>query len=82
MRLVGTREIADAANVKRGTVAQWRKRHNDFPEPLQNLATGPVWDWTTVRIWLERTGRLDGPGPLKMKRKNGLQRAADRKFGG
>ena len=58
MILVGTREIADAAKVKRGTVAQWRKRHDDFPEPLQNLATGPVWDWNTVRIWLERTERI------------------------
>ena len=58
MRLVGTREIADLASVKRGTVAQWRKRHDDFPKPDWELATGPVWDWTTVRIWLERTERL------------------------
>ena len=58
MRLVGTREIADAANVKRGTVAQWRKRHDDFPDPDWVLATGPVWDWNTVRIWLERTERI------------------------
>lgn len=58
MIVVGTREIADRASVKRGTVAQWRKRHPDFPVPHAVLATGPVWVWGDVRMWLVKTGRL------------------------
>ncbi len=55
--LVGTREIADQASVKPGTVTQWRKRHPSFPEPHVVLATGPVWLWADVRMWLTKTGR-------------------------
>ena len=58
MIVVGTREIADRAGVKRGTVAQWRKRHDSFPKPDWVLATGPVWEWVWVELWLTKTGRL------------------------
>ena len=67
--LVGPSEVAERAGVSRSTVAQWRRRHPDFPAPLAYLGAGrqaprggssggmPVWDWPAVAAWLVTTGR-------------------------
>jgi hypothetical protein len=50
--LVGVAEIAERAGVTPAAVANWRVRHDDFPEPLVQLRSGGVWDWEHVARWL------------------------------
>lgn len=55
--LVGVREIAYECGVTRAAVVNWRTRHDAFPSPLVELASGPVFYWPQVYAWLVQTGR-------------------------
>jgi chromosome partitioning protein len=52
--LVGINEIADMAKVSRQAVANWRVRMADFPKPIVDLASGPVFRRSHVRTWLRK----------------------------
>lgn len=52
--LVGIFEIAELAGVTRQAVANWRARAEDFPEPVADLRSGPVFRRADVRRWLRR----------------------------
>ena len=52
--LVGINEIATMANVSRQAVANWRVRSPEFPKPIAELASGPVFRRSQVRVWLRR----------------------------
>ncbi|UIJ83128.1 AAA family ATPase [Rhizobium leguminosarum] len=52
--LVGINEIAEMAKTSRQAVANWRSRMSDFPKPIVNLASGPVFRRSHVRAWLRR----------------------------
>ena len=52
--LVGVNEIAEMAKVSRQAVANWRVRAVDFPEPIAELKSGPVFRRSQVRSWLRR----------------------------
>src|SRR5437868_3742469 len=52
--LLGVYEIADIANVSASAVANWRKRFSDFPTPLAELKSGPVFSENAIRQWLAR----------------------------
>lgn len=52
--LYGIYEIAEMAGVTRAAVANWRKRFRDFPDPVKELRSGPVFDRGQVRYWLAR----------------------------
>lgn len=52
--LVGINEIAEMAQVTRQAVANWRARSADFPRPIAELASGPVFRRSQVRAWLRR----------------------------
>lgn len=52
--LVGIYEIAQMAGVSAAAVANWRSRHSDFPAPVSDLKSGPVFKLGEVRHWLER----------------------------
>jgi chromosome partitioning protein len=54
---VGINEIAVMANVSRQAVANWRVRASDFPEPVSELASGPVFRKSHIRSWLRRNKR-------------------------
>jgi hypothetical protein len=57
--LVGATEIARRLGMKQThTVHEWRKRYDDFPPPLAELAMGHVWAWSDVERWAKATGRL------------------------
>lgn len=40
------------------TPQNWRQR-GQFPEPDWTVSNGtlPLWDWSTVKVWLHSTGR-------------------------
>ncbi len=55
--LVGITEIAGMAGVSSQAVANWRVRSPDFPQPLKELASGPVFRRSQVSAWLKRNNR-------------------------
>ncbi|MBM1169926.1 ParA family protein [Microvirga arabica] len=58
---VGINEIALMANVSKQAVANWRVRASDFPEPVSELASGPIFRRSQVRSWLRRNKRKGKP---------------------
>lgn len=52
--LVGVQEIARWAGVRPSAVANWRTRGRGFPEPVAELAAGPVFKRDAIRKWLRR----------------------------
>jgi predicted DNA-binding transcriptional regulator AlpA len=50
MPLVGVPEIAQRVGVTPTTVYRWRERA-DLPAPLEQLSSGPVWDWADIDRW-------------------------------
>jgi hypothetical protein len=61
---VGSADIAKRLGLKRQTVAVWRKRHRDFPEPRWEVSGQPAWDWQDIVPWLAATGRDELMGGL------------------
>lgn len=59
--LVGINEIAAMADVSRQAVANWRVRANDFPQPVSELASGPIFRRSQIRAWLKRHKRKGRP---------------------
>jgi len=51
--LLGLAEIADLAGVTKQAVSNWRMRYDDFPRPIQNLQSGPVWDRENIEAWVK-----------------------------
>jgi hypothetical protein len=57
-QLVGAAEIAARFGSKRTTmVHDWRRRHDEFPQPVAELKAGLVWYWPDVEKWAKATGR-------------------------
>ena len=54
--LVGLQEVAEMAQVTASAVANWRRRFPDFPRPLAELKSGPVFSRSVVQAWLDRRG--------------------------
>jgi chromosome partitioning protein len=52
--LIGLQEVARMAGVGPSAVANWRKRYADFPVPLAELSSGPVFDREQIQRWLRR----------------------------
>jgi len=56
--LVGAAEIADRLGLSHPqVVTNWRRRHDDFPDPIAKLSQALVWAWPDVVRWLKATGR-------------------------
>jgi hypothetical protein len=54
--LVSPSDIADIAGISRGAVSNWRKRADDFPEPVAGTQAKPLFSRQAVNIWLESRG--------------------------
>lgn len=52
MDLVGISEIAALAGVSRQAVSNWRSRSKNFPAPIAELSSGPVWHKEEIEEWL------------------------------
>jgi chromosome partitioning protein len=57
MELVGISEIAEMASVSRQAVTNWRSRIKDFPLPVAELMSGPVWRREDIELWLRNRGQ-------------------------
>ncbi|MEU6034713.1 N-6 DNA methylase [Actinomadura sp. NPDC047616] len=51
-------DIARLAGVGRAAVSNWRKRHDDFPQPVGGTATSPSFSLAEVLEWLRTQGKL------------------------
>lgn len=51
--LLGVAEIALLAGVTKQAVGNWRVRYDNFPRPIQNLQSGPVWEKEKVDSWIK-----------------------------
>jgi hypothetical protein len=58
--LIGVYEIAEMAGVSPSAVTNWRKRFSDFPRPLAELKSGPVFGEAQVKLWLARREAVGG----------------------
>jgi chromosome partitioning protein len=56
--IVGIYEIAQLAGVTPAAVANWRVRHPDFPSPVSELKSGPIFNLDQVRKWLKKRRRI------------------------
>jgi cellulose biosynthesis protein BcsQ len=52
--LIGLYEIAQLAGVSSAAVGNWRKRYADFPAPVKQLQSGPVFQRTQILHWLRK----------------------------
>lgn len=64
--LAGVTELAAEHQVNRSTVCNWAARYADFPAPLVELSTGPVYSRQQVRAWHD--GRAWQPGRPRLPR--------------
>lgn len=64
--LIGVFEIAELANVSPSAVANWRKRFADFPSPLAELKSGPVFSENQVKLWLARRQTADSAADVEL----------------
>ena len=51
-------DIARLAGVGRAAVSNWRRRHDDFPEPVGGTSTSPAFSLAEIREWLR--GHTEG----------------------
>lgn len=88
-KLAGLSELAEMANVSEETILRWRTQHRgSFPEPLEELRSGPVWDAVEYRLWLLESKARDQAdtaatvsktlSPDSFFREKTLERIADR----
>jgi hypothetical protein len=54
---VNAGDIARLADVGRAAVSNWRRRHDDFPEPVGGTASSPLFSLPEVEAWLRRNGK-------------------------
>jgi hypothetical protein len=68
--LVGIAEIADLLGVTKNTAVKYTRRP-DFPEPLDRLASGPVWSRQALDGWARATLPLPMGRPRKREEPRG-----------
>lgn len=51
---VGIHEIAQMAGITKQAVVNWRARFPDFPSPIAELKSGPVFSRELVQMWLRK----------------------------
>ena len=64
MRLGGLTEVADVLGVTTQRIAMLRAR-TDFPDPVGEIAQGPIWDLDVIEAWNSSGLRRTKPGRPK-----------------
>ncbi|MFD0886386.1 SAM-dependent methyltransferase, partial [Streptosporangium algeriense] len=50
-------DIARLASVGRAAVSNWRRRHDDFPQPVGGTTSSPLYSLPEIATWLRRNGK-------------------------
>lgn len=74
-------DIAELARVRRPTVSNWRRRHEDFPKPAKDNGSTPLFDAEEIAGWLDRRPTEDDRTYGQVFR-DGLRMRAMVRFGG
>ncbi|MDH2428047.1 N-6 DNA methylase [Sphaerisporangium sp. TRM90804] len=56
-------DIARLADVGRAAVSNWRRRHDDFPQPVGGTAASPLFSLPEIEAWLRRNGKQYAMSP-------------------
>jgi chromosome partitioning protein len=56
--IVGIAEIAELLEVTPAAVTNWRKRYPNFPRPIADLKSGPVFKLNQVLNWMNRRKKM------------------------
>lgn len=51
--ILGIYEIAQYTNVSKPAVVNWRNRYHDFPKPIAELKSGPIYNTWEIELWLK-----------------------------
>jgi hypothetical protein len=54
---VNAGDIARLAGVGRAAVSNWRRRHEDFPQPVGGTASSPLFSLPEIAAWLRANGK-------------------------
>src|SRR5882762_9618404 len=54
---VNAGDIARLVDVGRAAVSNWRRRYEDFPEPVGGTASSPLFSLPEIEEWLRRNGK-------------------------
>ncbi|HEX3792259.1 MAG TPA: N-6 DNA methylase [Pseudonocardiaceae bacterium] len=54
---VSAGDIARLVDVGRAAVSNWRRRHDDFPQPVGGTASSPLFSLREVQDWLRANGK-------------------------
>lgn len=54
---VSVGDIAEMAGVRPSAVSNWRRRHKDFPLPVEQATGGDLFELGSVISWLEQKGK-------------------------
>ncbi|MER7127338.1 N-6 DNA methylase [Streptosporangium saharense] len=54
---VNAGDIARLAAVGRAAVSNWRRRHDDFPQPVGGTTSSPLYSLPEIAAWLRRNGK-------------------------
>ena len=73
--LLGLSEVAELLGTSRQAVGNWRQRRKDFPAPLADLKSGPIWSRVSVIDWARKEGIEVGAVADASRRVGGQQRA-------
>lgn len=49
--LLGLSEVADLLDTSRQVIGNWRQRRQDFPRPVAELKSGPIWRRASILEW-------------------------------
>lgn len=58
--LMGATEVAAYLEVSRQRVLELRQKNKNFPEPVQRLSSGPVWDKRAIDDFIDQWDRTPG----------------------
>jgi hypothetical protein len=60
---VNAGDIARLVDVGRAAISNWRKRYDDFPQPVGGTASSPLFSLKQVEEWLRRNGKQFNVSP-------------------
>lgn len=64
-RLVSLADVARLAGVTRPAASNWRRRHDDFPKPVQETGAASLFSLAEVNAWLVRHGKELAPPSVR-----------------